>query len=83
MDVRVGHKEGWAVKDWCFQIVVLEKALESSLDSEEIKPVNPKANSPDYSLEVELATWCKELTRWKRPWCWEKLKGSEEGGNRG
>ena len=51
MDVRLGHKEGWALKDWCFQIVVLEKALESPLDSKEIKPVNPKANSPDYSLE--------------------------------
>ena len=31
--------------------MVLEKALESPLDSKEIKPVNPKANSPDYSLE--------------------------------
>ena len=24
-----------------------------------------------------LATWCKELTHWKRPWCWERLKGGE------
>ena len=30
-----------------------------------------------------LATWCEELTRWKRPWCWGKLKTGEEGGNRG
>ena len=29
-----------------------------------------------------LATWCEELTRWKRPWCWERLKAGE-GGNRG
>ena len=35
-------KEGWAPKNWCFQIVVLEKTLESPLDSKEIKPVNPK-----------------------------------------
>ena len=24
-----------------------------------------------------LATWCKELTHWKRPWCWERLKARE------
>ena len=33
-------------KNWCFQIVVLEKTLESPLDSKEIKPVNPKGNQP-------------------------------------
>ena len=36
------HKEGWASKNWCFRIVVLEKTLESPLDSREIKPVNSK-----------------------------------------
>ena len=30
-----------------------------------------------------LITWCKELTHWKRPWCWERLKAGGEGGNRG
>ena len=40
----VDHKEGWTPRNWCFQIVVLEKTLESPLDSKEIKPVNPKGN---------------------------------------
>ena len=40
------HKEGWALKNWCFRIVVLEKILESPLDSKEIKPVNLKRNQP-------------------------------------
>ena len=44
MDVKAGPEEGWASKNWCFQTVVLEKALESPLDSKEIKPVNPKGN---------------------------------------
>ena len=44
MDVRVGRKEGWALKNWCFWTVVLEKTLESPLDCKEIKPVNPKGN---------------------------------------
>ena len=30
-----------------------------------------------------LATWCKELTHWKRPWYWERLMLGEEGDNRG
>ena len=38
---ELDRKEGWALKNWCFQIVVLEKTLESTLDSKEIKPVNP------------------------------------------
>ena len=38
------HKEGWVLKTRCFQIVVLEKTLESPLDSKEIQPVNPKGN---------------------------------------
>ena len=40
------HKEGWALKNWCFWIVVLEKTLESPLDCKEVKPVNPKGNQP-------------------------------------
>ena len=30
-----------------------------------------------------LATWCKELTHWRRPWCWERLKAGGEGDDRG
>ena len=38
------YKESWALKNWCFWTLVLEKTLESSLDWKEIKPVNPKGN---------------------------------------
>ena len=41
---ELDHKEGLAPKNWCFWIVVLGKILESPLDSQEIKPVNPKGN---------------------------------------
>ena len=41
---ELDHKEGWAPKNGCFHIVMLEKTLESSLDSKEIKLVNPKGN---------------------------------------
>ena len=48
---ELDYKESWTPNNWCFWAVVLEKTLESPLDSKEIKPVNPKGNSPKYSLE--------------------------------
>jgi len=50
-----------------------------------------KAIGPEYSLEGmmlswnsnTLATWCEELTHWKRPWCWERLKVGGERDDRG
>ena len=85
------HKEGWALTNWYFPTVVLEKTLESPLDSKEIKPVHSKRNKTlnihwkdscwSWSANT-LATWCKKLTHWKRPWCWERLRARGEGGNR-
>ena len=43
---ELDHKEVWALKNWHFQIVVLEKTLDSLLDCREIKPVNPKGDQP-------------------------------------
>ena len=43
---ELDHKEGWALKNWYFWTVVLEKTLERSLDSKEIKLVNLKGNQP-------------------------------------
>ena len=43
---ELGYKESWVQKNSCFWTVVLEKTLESPLDSKEIKPVNPKGNQP-------------------------------------
>ena len=43
---KLDHKGSWALKNWRFQIVVLDKTLESPLDSKEIQPVNPKGNQP-------------------------------------
>ena len=39
---ELDHKKSWALKNWCFWTVVLEKTLERPLDSKEIKPINPK-----------------------------------------
>ena len=88
---ELNHKEGWWLKKWCFQTVVLEKTLESHLDSKEIKPVNPKGNQPwiftgrtwcwSWNSNT-LAIWCRAPTHWKRPWCWERLKARGERDDR-
>ena len=89
---ELDHKESWVSKNWCFRTVMLEKTLKSPLDSKEIKAVNLKGNQPwifiertDAEAEAPTlwATWCKELAHWKRPWCWERLKGGGEGHDRG
>ena len=41
---ELDYKESWALKNWCFCTVVLEKTLESPLDCKEIQPVNPKGD---------------------------------------
>ena len=43
---KLDYKESWVLKNWCFWTVVLEKTLETPLESKEIKPVNPKGNQP-------------------------------------
>ena len=48
---ELDYKESWVLKNWCFWTVVLEKTLESPLDSKEIQPIHPKEISPEYSLE--------------------------------
>ena len=82
----MNHKDGW-----CFQNVVLEKILESPLDSKEVKPVNLWEIDPEYSLEglvlklklQHFGHLMQRLTHWKRPWCWERLMTEGEEGNRG
>ena len=85
------HKEGRVLKNRCFQTVVLEKTLESPLDSKESKPVNLKGNQPwiligkiDPEAEA-LICFPLDANSWfiGKPWCWERLKAQGEGGNRG
>ena len=88
---ELNHKWDWVLKNRCFWIVVLEKTLESPLDSKEIKPVNLKGNQPwifigKTNTEAEAPIlWPPdaEMTYWKRLWYWERLKAGGKGGNRG
>ena len=67
---ELDYKEGWALKNWCFWTVVLEKTLESPLDGKEIQPVNPKGNQSWIFIgrtDVEAETpilWPPDAMNW-------------------
>ena len=60
---ELNHKEGWVLKIWCFWSMVLEKTLESPLDSKEIKPVNPKGNQ-SWIFTGRIDAEAEALTLW-------------------
>ena len=67
---ELDHKETWALKNWCFWTVVLEKTLESPLDYKEIKSVKPKGNQSwvfigRTNVEAEaLRLWRPDAKNW-------------------
>ena len=55
---ELDHKKVWALKNWCFWTVMLEKTLESPLNWKEIKPASPKGNQPWMNIQ-----WCSLNSR--------------------
>ena len=79
---KLDLKESWALKNWYFRTVALEKTLESPLGCKEIQPVHPKGDRSWIffrSADTEAPNEKGRLTG-KRPFCWERLKtkGEEE-----
>ena len=82
---RAEHRRIDVFELWCW------RRLLSLLNCKEIQPVQPKGNQSwifvgrtDAEAEAPiLQAWCEELTHWKRPWCWERLKAGREGDDRG
>ena len=89
---KLDYKEGWLLRNWFFQTVVLEKILKIPLDCKKIKSVNPKGNKPwiyTEKTEAEAPVFGHLgqrvivpviVTHWKRPWCWETLRAGGGGG---
>ena len=67
---ELDYKESWALKNWCFWTVVLEKTLESPLVCKEIQPVHPKGNQSWILIgrtdaEAETSTlWSPDVKSW-------------------
>ena len=82
---ELDRKEGWALKNWCFWIVVLEKTVESPLDSKENKPVNPKWNQPWIFIRSETGRKGSGHNFWKNNIArgyninWLESNGSKRG----
>ena len=87
--------ESWTIKKperqridafelWCWR-----RLLKAPWTARRLNQSIPKEISPEYSLEglilklQYLGHLSEELTHWKRPWCWERLKAGGEGENRG
>ena len=89
---ELDYKESWAPKNWCFWAVVLEKTLWESLGLQEDQisqysrksVLNIRWKDRYWSWNFHtLATWWEELTHWKRPWSWGRLKAGGEGEDKG
>ena len=88
---ELDYKKSWALKNWCFWTVVLEKILRVPWTARRsnqsiLKEISPGCSLEGLMLKLKLqyfATWCKELTHLKRHWCWERLKVGREGDDRG
>ena len=90
--------ESWTIKKaehWridAFELWCWRRFLRVPWNAKEIQPVHLKGDQSwvfigRTNVEAEtpntLATWCKELTHWKRPWSWERLRAGGEGDDRG
>ena len=80
---KTKHQRIDAFQLWCWR-----RPLKVSWTARRSNQSILKEISPEYSLEGlinsnTLATWCKELTHWKRPWCWERQKAGGGGDDRG
>ena len=88
---ELNYKEFWALKNWCLWTVILEKTLETPLDSKEIKPVNSKGNQPWIFTERSDAedespiVWSPDVKKWligKDPDAGKNWRQEEKGTTR-
>ena len=84
---ELDHKKVWVSKNWYFWTGVLEKTLWilwTARRSKRKSTLNIHWKDWGWSWSSNiLATWCKELIHWKRPWCWKRLRAGGEGDDRG
>ena len=75
-----------AFRWWCWRRLLRVPWTARRSNQSILKEISPKCSLKDWCWSwksTTSATWCKELTHLKRPWCWERLKVRGEGGNRG
>ena len=82
---KVEHWRINAFELWCWRRLLRVPWTARRSNQSILKEINPDYSLEGLMLKLKLnilATWCKQLTRWKRPWCWERLKVGREGDKR-
>ena len=75
-----------AFKLWCWRRLLRVPWTARRSNQSILKEISPGCSLEWLMLTLKvqyLATWCEELTHWKRPWCWERLRSGGEGDDRG
>ena len=89
-------RESWTIKKaerwridafelWCWRRLLRVPWTARRSNQSILKEISPNIHWKDWCWSWNsntLATWCEELTHWKRPWCWERLKAGRQGDNR-
>ena len=81
--------EGWridAFELWCWRRLLRVPWTTRRSNQSILKEISPECSLEGLMLKLKLqylAIWCEELTHWKRPWCWERLKAGGKGDDRG
>ena len=88
--------ESWTIKKpqswridafelWCWRRLLRVPWTARRSNHSILKEISPGCSLEGLMLKLKLQYFghsCKELTPWKRPWCWERLRAGREGDNR-
>ena len=81
---RAEHWRIDAFELWCWRRLLRVPWMARGSNQSILKEISPEYSLKRLMLKLKLqyftlATWCDELTHWKRPWCWERFKEEEKG----
>ena len=83
---KAEHRRIDAFELWCWRRLLRVPWTARRSNQSILKEISPEYLLKDWCWSWNsntLATWCEELTQWKRPRCWERLKARREGHDRG
>ena len=83
---KVKHRKIDAFELWCWRRLLRVSWIAKRSNQSILKEISPEYSLEGLMLKLKLryfGHWCKELTHWKRLWCWERLKAGGEGDDRG
>ena len=83
---KAEHRRTDAFELWCWRTLLRVPWTARRPNQSILREISPEYSLEGLMLKLKLntlATRCKELPHWKRPWCWERLKAGGEGDDRG